>query len=157
MKTTLILVGKTRDKLYTHAIDDYRDRIGHYMPFEIVTIPELRATASLSEAQQKEKEGELILQRCSPPTRWCSSTSTDASHGPWNWRLGWRRSGPRRAASSSPSEDPTASPRRSMRAPTSRLASLSRLTFSHQMVRLVFVEQLYRACTIINGEKYHHE
>ena len=60
MKTTLILVGKTRDKLYTHAIDDYGDRIGHYMPFEIVTIPELRATASLSEAQQKEKEGELI-------------------------------------------------------------------------------------------------
>lgn len=50
MKTTLILVGKTRDKLYTHAIDDYLDRIGHYMPFEIVTIPELRATASLSEA-----------------------------------------------------------------------------------------------------------
>lgn len=66
MKTTLILVGKTRDKLYTHAIDDYRDRIGHYMPFEIVTIPELRATASLSEAQQKEKEGELILQKVQP-------------------------------------------------------------------------------------------
>ena len=66
MKTTLILVGKTRDKLYTHAIDDYRDRIGHYMPFEIVTIPELRATASLSEAQQKEKEGELILRKVQP-------------------------------------------------------------------------------------------
>ena len=120
MKTTLILVGKTRDKLYTHAIDDYRDRIGHYMPFEIVTIPELRATASLSEAQQKEKEGELILQKVQPAD---TLVLLDGSHGPWNWRLGWRRSEPRRAASSSPSEGPTASPRRSMRAPTSRSRS----------------------------------
>lgn len=109
MKTTLILVGKTRDKLYTHAIDDYRDRIGHYMPFEIVTIPELRATASLSEAQQKEKEGELILQKVQP----ADTLVLLDEHG----------REPRRAASSSPSEGPTASPRRSMRAPTSRSRS----------------------------------
>ena len=118
MKTTLILVGKTRDKLYTHAIDDYRDRIGHYMPFEIVTIPELRATASLSEAQQKEKEGELILQKVQP----ADTLVLLDEHGR-EPRLGWRRSEPRRAASSSPSEGPTASPRRSMRAPTSRSRS----------------------------------
>ena len=156
MKTTLILVGKTRDKLYTHAIDDYRDRIGHYMPFEIVTIPELRATASLSEAQQKEKEGELILQKVQP----ADTLVLLDEHGrePRSVELAaWlekKRTTARRLVFAI--GGPTASPRRSMRAPTSR--SRSRASRSpHQMVRLVFVEQLYRACTIIKGEKYHHE
>ena len=62
MKTILILVGKTQNKHFVAGIKDYTERIGHYMPFEIRTIPELKNTKSLSEAQQKEKEGQLILQ-----------------------------------------------------------------------------------------------
>ena len=61
MKTTLIMVGKTTNKMYSEAIDDYCRRIGHYTPFNIKVIPELKNAKSLSERQQKEKEGALIL------------------------------------------------------------------------------------------------
>ena len=156
MKTTLILVGKTREKLYINAIDDYKSRIGHYMPFEIITIPELRATASLSEAQQKDKEGELILQRLQPG----DTLVLLDEHG----------REPRSVELAEWLEHKRATSRRlvftiggpygfskAVYARANEQLSLSRLTFSHQMVRLVFVEQLYRACTIIKGEKYHHE
>ena len=63
MKTTLILVGKTADKHFQAGINDYAERISHYMPFEIVTIPELRNTKNLSEEQQKTAEGELIMRQ----------------------------------------------------------------------------------------------
>ena len=63
MKTTLILVGKTTNKHITACINDYVERIGHYMPFELITIPELKNTKNLSEEQQKEREGELILKQ----------------------------------------------------------------------------------------------
>ena len=63
MKTILILVGKTADKHFQAGISDYAERISHYMPFEIVTIPELRNTKNLSEEQQKTAEGELIMRQ----------------------------------------------------------------------------------------------
>ena len=63
MKTILILVGKTTDKHFQTGIADYVERIGHYMPFELVTIPELKNTKSLTEEQQKTAEGELILKQ----------------------------------------------------------------------------------------------
>ena len=63
MKTLLILVGKTTDRHFQAGISDYVERIGHYMPFELVTIPELKNTKSLSEEQQKAAEGELILKQ----------------------------------------------------------------------------------------------
>ena len=66
MKTLLILVGKTTDKHFQAGITDYVERIGHYMPFELVTIPELKNTKSLSEEQQKTAEGELILKQIQP-------------------------------------------------------------------------------------------
>ena len=156
MKTTIILVGKTRDKLYTHAIDDYRDRIGHYMPFEIVTIPELRATASLSEAQQKEKEGELILQKVQPADTLVlldehGAERTSMETAAWLQkkmqtarRLVFVIGGPYGFSDA-------------VYQRANEKISLSRMTFSHQMVRLIFTEQLYRACTIIKGESYHHE
>ena len=61
MKTVLLLVGKTQNKIFRSGIDDYVSRIGHYMPFNVTTIPELKNTKSLSEDQQRQKEGELIL------------------------------------------------------------------------------------------------
>ena len=63
MKTLLILVGKTTDKHFAAGINDYVERIGHYMPFELMTIPELKNTKSLTEEQQKAAEGELILKQ----------------------------------------------------------------------------------------------
>ena len=61
MKTTLLLVGKTDNKLYAEGIEDYVARTNHYTPFCLKVIPELKNTKSLNEKQQKEKEGELIL------------------------------------------------------------------------------------------------
>ena len=66
MKTELILVGKTINKHFIAGIKDYAERITHYMPFTITTIPELKNTKSLSEQQQKEREGELILKQLQP-------------------------------------------------------------------------------------------
>ena len=61
MKMTLLLVGRTADRLYAEGIEDYAKRINHYIPFNIKVIPEIKNSKSLSEKQQKEKEGELIL------------------------------------------------------------------------------------------------
>ena len=66
MKTVLLQVGKTVNKHFIAGIDDYAERISHYMPFEIVTIPELRNTKNLSEEQQKTTEGDLILRQIQP-------------------------------------------------------------------------------------------
>ena len=156
MKTILILVGKTTDKHFQAGINDYAERISHYMPFDIVTIPELKNTKSLSEDQQKTMEGELILKQLQASdtlvlldehgkelrsielAKWLEQKQQTTRRlvfvigGPY----GFSEAVYKRA---------------------NEQLSLSRLTFSHQMVRLVFTEQIYRACTIIKGEPYHHE
>ena len=156
MKTELILVGKTVNKHFIACIDDYVERIGHYMPFTITVIPELKNTKTLTEQQQKEREGELILQRLQPTdtvvlldehgkqlrsielAEWMERKQNTAR------RLVFIIGGPYGF-----------SPAVYQRA--NEQLSLSPMTFSHQMVRLIFTEQLYRACTIIKGEPYHHE
>lgn len=156
MKTELILVGRTASKLFQAGIDDYAERITHYMPFGVTVIPELRNTKNLSEEQQKQLEGELILKqlqgqdtvvlldehgkelRSVELARWLTVKQNTARRlvfvigGPY----GFSEAVYKRA---------------------NEQLSLSKLTFSHQMVRLIFTEQLYRACTIIKGEPYHHE
>lgn len=156
MKTTLILVGKTNGKLFNQGIDDYAKRITHYMPFNIKVLPELKSTKSLSENQQKVKEGEMILKNLSP--------SDDLvlldEHGSElrsiefaSWLVKKRNSGRNVVfVIGGPygfSQD--------VYNRANEKISLSKMTFSHQMVRLIFTEQLYRACTIIKGEPYHHE
>ena len=156
MKTILILVGKTTDKHFQAGISDYAARIGHYMPFDIVTIPELKNTKSLSEEQQKTAEGELILKQIQPQdtvvlldehgkelrsvelARWLEQKQVTAR------RLVFVIGGPYGFSSA-------------VYGRANEQLSLSKLTLSHQMVRLVFTEQIYRACTIIRGEPYHHE
>ena len=156
MKTELILVGKTVNKHFNAGINDYVERIGHYMPFSITTIPELKNTKNLSESQQKEREGELILKQIQ---------STDPvvlldEHGKEfrsiefaDWiqkkqntarRLIFVIGGPYGFSND-------------VYERANEKISLSKMTFSHQMVRLIFTEQIYRACTIIKGEPYHHE
>ncbi len=156
MKTTLLLVGKTTDKHISACIDDYTGRIVHYMPFDIQTIPELKNTKNLSIAQQKEREGELILRQI-----------LESDHVVLLDEHGIER---RSIDFASWLEKKSMSTRRmvfviggaygfspEVYQRANEKISLSQMTFSHQMVRLVFVEQVYRACTIIKGEPYHHE
>lgn len=156
MKTVLILIGRTVNKHFAAGIDDYVGRTAHYMPFEVKVIPELKNTKSLTESQQKEREGELALKLLQPSdtlvlldehgqelrsvefATWLQARQNTAR------RLVFLIGGP---YGFSPAVYERANEK----------LSLSRMTFSHQMVRLVFAEQIYRACTIIRGEPYHHE
>lgn len=156
MKTELIMVGKTVDKLYTKGISDYQERIGHHMPFNITVIPALKNTKSLSEDQQKQAEGELILRLIQPSDTVVlldehGAERTSMEMATWLTRkqqtarrLVFIIGGPYGFSAD-------------VYGRADEKISLSRMTFSHQMVRLIFVEQLYRACTIIRGESYHHE
>lgn len=156
MKTVLLMVGKTADKHFATGIADYAERIGHYMPFDIVVIPELKNTKSLTAEQQKAMEGELILKQLQPTDtvalldeRGVEMRSVELASWLQRKRNTVRRlvfviGGPYGFADKVYSR-------------ANELLSLSKLTFSHQMVRLVFTEQIYRACTIIKGEPYHHE
>lgn len=156
MKTILIQVGKTVNKHFIAGINDYLERVVHYMPFEVITIPELKNTKNLSEDQQKLAEGELILKHLQTSdtvvlldehgheyrsiefARWIQQKQQNARRlifiigGPY----GFSQAVYQRA---------------------NEQLSLSKMTFSHQMIRLTFMEQVYRACTIIRGEPYHHE
>ena len=156
MKTELILVGKTTDKHFLAGIEDYAGRINHYMPFGITVIPELKSTKSLTEEQQKQTEGKLIMKQLQPSDTvvlldehgkemrsvelacWLEQKQASAR------RLVFVIGGPYGFS-------------QEVYDRANEKLSLSKLTFSHQMVRLVFTEQLYRACTIIKGEPYHHE
>lgn len=156
MKTELIVVGKTTSKHISACIDDYAERIGHYMPFTISVIPELKNTKAITEQQQKEREGEMILQRVSASDALILLDEHGTEHrsiefATWlqKKQLSARRlvfviGGPYGFSQQVYNH-------------ANEMISLSRMTFSHQMVRLVFTEQLYRACTIIKGEPYHHE
>jgi len=156
MKTLLILVGKTTDRHFQAGIADYVGRISHYMPFDLVTIPELKNTKSLTEEQQKVAEGELIMRQLQTGdtvvlldehgrelrsvefARWLEQKRNTTR------RLVFVIGGPYGFSEA-------------VYARANEQLSLSKMTFSHQMVRLVFTEQVYRACTIIRGEPYHHE
>lgn len=156
MKTALILVGKTVDKHLQALLDDYAGRVVHYMPFSVHVIPEVKNTKSLTEEQQKEREGELILKLLQPSDKVVlldehGTERRSIEMAQWLEkqlatvrRLVFVIGGP---YGFSPAVYQRADDK----------MSLSRMTFSHQMVRVIFTEQLYRACTIIKGEPYHHE
>jgi len=157
MRITLLLVGKTVNKHFVELIDDYASRVKHYVGFDIVTIPELKNTKNLSAEQQKQQEGELILKQLQAGdhvvlldehgkelrsvefSRWMEQKMQTVGK-----RLVFIIGGP---YGFSPE----------VYARANEKLSLSPMTFSHQMVRLIFVEQLYRAMTIMRGEPYHHE
>lgn len=157
MKFTLLVVGKTVEKHYIAAINDYTERTKHYTSFDIEVIPELKNTKSLSMEQQKEKEGELILKALQPG----DVVVLLDEHGKEfrsiefaNWierkmhtvnkRLVFIIGGPYGFS-------------QAVYGAAQEKISLSKMTFSHQMIRLIFVEQLYRAMTILNNSPYHHE
>lgn len=157
MKTLLLTIGETDQKYIKEGITDYVKRLSFYIPFESKVIPDLKNRSSLSLENQKEKEGQLILNHVSAgdflvllDERGSELSSIEFSK--WMEKkmvAGMRQlifvvGGPYGFS-------------KSVYDRANNLVSLSKLTFSHQMVRLIFVEQLYRAMTIIKNEPYHHE
>ena len=154
---TLLVVGRTVEAHYISAINDYVERTKHFISFDLEVIPELKNTKNLSEEQQKEKEGELILKslqsgdvvvlldefgkefRSIEFARWMEKKLANV-----NKRLVFVIGGPYGFA-------------QKVYDTAQEKISLSKMTFSHQMVRLIFVEQLYRAMSILHGGPYHHE
>ena len=157
MNILLIAIGKTDDKSISQLMDTYTQRLKHYIKFDVEIIADIKNAKNLSEQQQKEKEGGQILQKLS---------TTDVvvlldENGKTYTSIGF-----------------SDFLQQKMNAGTKRLVfiiggpygfsekiynranqkvSLSAMTFSHQMVRIFFTEQLYRAFTILNNEPYHHQ
>jgi len=157
MRITLLTVGKTNDLSFKNAISEYQKRLKFYISFDIEEIPSLKNTKNLTEDNQKQKEGELILKYLQPEDevvllddKGSEFTSKQfASYIEKKSASGLKRlvfvvGGPYGFS-------------QEVYQRADDKVSLSRMTFSHQMVRLVFTEQLYRAMTIIRGEPYHHE
>lgn len=157
MKALLLVVGKTTDPHFIASIEEYVRRVQHYLAFELKVVPELKNTKSLSAEQQKEREADMILKTLLPGdcivlldehgkefrsvefAQWMERKMVNVAQ-----RLVFVVGGPYGF-----------SPRIYEKA--NEKISLSRMTFSHQMIRLIFVEQVYRAMTILNNEPYHHE
>ena len=157
MKITLITVGKTNNLNFKNAISDYQKRLKFYISFEIEELPDLKNTKNLSEDVQKQKEGEMLLKSFQEGDEVILLDDKGTEHTSLSFasfiekksvsglkRLVFVVGGPYGFSSD-------------VYARANGKVSLSRMTFSHQMVRLIFVEQIYRAMTILKGEPYHHE
>lgn len=157
MKIKLTAVGKTVEPYLRKGIEIYVDRLSHYVPFSLTELPDLKQTAALSEDQIKKKEGELILKSLKPSDHLILMDERGQMFSSKDWARDLEQKGIRLMGDLvfviggpygfSPE----------VYARANGMISLSKMTFSHQMVRLIFVEQLYRAYTIIRGEPYHHE
>ncbi len=157
MKISLIVIGKTDSKEIERLIADYVKRLGHYLPFDLTVLPDVKRSSKTSEAKQKEDEGENLLKQLSPrdklflfDERGKSLTSVNFSRFieekmlAGEHRLVFAIGGPYGFSEA-------------VYQRADGKISLSAMTFSHQMVRLFAVEQIYRAMTILRGEPYHHE
>lgn len=157
MKIKLLAVGKTDDKNLQHLIDAYQKRLSFYIKFDLEVIPDIKNSKNLTEQQQKEQEGILLLKRLDPTdelilldergTQYRSLAFAGFLQKKMNSgikQLVFAIGGPY-GFSEAVYQKATAS------------VALSKMTFSHQMVRLFITEQLYRAFTILRNEPYHHE
>ena len=157
MKTTLLVVGRTVEQHYITAINDYIQRTKRFITLDMEVIPELKNTKNISMELQKEKEGELICKAFQPGdvivlldehgkemrslefAEWMKRKMNTV-----NKRLVFVIGGPYGFS-------------QKVYDVAHEKISMSKMTFSHQMIRLIFVEQIYRAMTILNGGPYHHE
>ena len=156
MKITLLVVGKTTDARLVSLIDDYLQRLTHYVPFEMVVIPELRNAKSLSESLQKEREGQEILRYATPAVEMILLDE----HGREMRSVDYAQWLQKKMSAGRDLLFVVGGPYGFSPAVYARAdgkISISQMTFSHQMIRLLFVEQAYRAMTILRGEPYHHE
>lgn len=156
-KIVLLTVGKTDVKWVREGLDLYSERLRHYIGFELREIPELRNVGSLSKDQIKQKEGDLILKSLKPSDELVLLDE----HGKEFRSIEFASRLESKLATMSHDIVFTIggaygfSP--DVYARANGKMSLSKMTFSHQMVRVIFAEQLYRAFTILKGEPYHHE
>ena len=156
MKVTFVVTGRTTDRTLESMVEDYRRRVTHYLPFELQVVPDLKNAKNLSEAQQKEAEGQLILQRVQAQT---DLVLLD-EHGTEMRSLEFAQYMQKKMSAGRDLMFVVGGPYGFSEAVYKRAngkLSLSKMTFSHQMIRLFFTEQLYRALTILKGEPYHHE
>lgn len=157
MKLQIIFTGRTQGNIYPKLISDYVQRLTHYLPTQVEELPDLRNTKNLTLEQQKEREADQLLERLQPgdilvllDEHGREMTSREFSQ--WlDWKL---QTVPKRLVLLI--GGPYGFSQRIYDVAQQKI-SLSKMTFSHQMVRLFLVEQLYRACTIIRGEPYHHD
>ena len=157
MNINLIIVGKTEEKFLNEGIDMYLNRLKHYINFNIICIPELKNVKSFSQEQIKVKEGEKILEKINTSDELILLDEVGKefnSVGFSNFIQTKINSGLKTltfviGGAYGFSDD--------VYKRGNQKIALSQLTFSHQMVRLFFVEQVYRAFTIIKNEKYHHQ
>ena len=141
MKVKVLFTGKTTDPWIRQGVEEYAGRIRHYAPFELVELKDddqmLKYVRSSDHLILLDEHGTEFSS-----VAWARNLEQKAAHLPKDWVF----------AIGGPYGFPPAVQERA-----DECLSLSRMTFSHQLVRLVFLEQLYRAFTIIKGEKYHHE
>ena len=157
MRITLLTVGKTDIKWVSEGLEVYSSRLRHYIPFEIKEIPELKNVSSLSRDQIRTAEGKLILKNL----RDSDEVVLLDEHGREFRSVEFASMLEKRLSASSRDlvfviGGAYGFSTEAYERGSSKI-SLSKMTFSHQMVRTIFVEQLYRAFTIIRGESYHHE
>ena len=157
MKIVLLAIGKTNEQYLIEGISQYQKRLKHYIQFEMLEIPNIKKAKNFSNTELMKREGKLILkqlQSCDHlvllDDKGKDFTSPKLSEKLQSWML----SGKKRlvfviGGAYGFSED--------VYARGDEKLSLSKMTFSHQMVRLFFVEQIYRGYTILNNEPYHHQ
>ena len=156
MKITLLVVGKTADTRLQSLIEEYQQRLKHYVPFEFVVIPDIKNAKSLTPDQLKAAEGEAILRSLSPSTE----VLLLDEHGREFRSIEYADYLQKKMSAGKDlmliiggaygfSE--------AVYARANGKISLSQMTFSHQMIRLMAIEQIYRAMTILRNEPYHHE
>ncbi|MBQ2521154.1 MAG: 23S rRNA (pseudouridine(1915)-N(3))-methyltransferase RlmH [Bacteroidales bacterium] len=156
MKVTLLTVGKTDVPWVRQGVELYAARLSHYIKFGIVEIPELKGVSALDEAQIKEKEGKLIL-KAAGDARMVLLDERGKEFRSLEFAA-WLQDAMGRGGRDLVFVVGGAYGfSKEVYDRASALISLSRMTFSHQMIRAIFTEQLYRACTILKGEPYHHE
>lgn len=157
MKMTLLTVGKTDVPWVREGLDTYVSRLRHYIPFSVKELPELKNAAALTREQIREKEGAALLGSLSDGDYLIllDDKGTEMTSPQWAASLQDLLLHQGRSLVFAVGGAYGFSP--AVYARASRKLSLSQMTFSHQMVRVIFAEQLYRAFTILRGEPYHHE
>ncbi|MBQ6790750.1 MAG: 23S rRNA (pseudouridine(1915)-N(3))-methyltransferase RlmH [Paludibacteraceae bacterium] len=156
MKMTLLVTGKTGDARLASLIQDYQQRLTHYVPFEFVVLPDIKNAKSLSEEQLKTAEGEAILRWLTPSMEVVlldehGHEFRSIEYAEWLQKKMSAGKDLVLVIGGAYGFSPAVYARANYK------VSFSQMTFSHQMIRLMAIEQLYRAMTILRGEPYHHE
>jgi len=157
MKITLILIGKTEEAFVEQGFNLYLSRLRHYITIKVVVIPALKVASNLTPQQVKEREAVLILKQLSPGSTLAvlDEKGTELRSVEFSAQLQkWMNSGIRELVFLVGGAFGIAD---EVKKRAAFQLSLSQLTFTHQLIRLVFAEQLYRAFTIIRNEPYHNE